>query len=129
VAVPPEAPGPQATVVLGIPLVLFASITGLVYALTSRERPRPPDGPPVGITPAPQPCDVVTDADGHEVHEPASGESDRPPCWTLAYAECATAYREGENDVHFTHPDQAVTVACSRGWVLAGHRMRCRRRA
>jgi hypothetical protein len=114
-------------VFLGIPVVLIVGITGLVFALTSRERPRPPDGPPAGITRAPHPCDVATDTNGVKVHEPASGESDRPACWTLACAECATAYREGENEVHFTHPEQAVTIARSQGWVLAGHRMRCRR--
>jgi hypothetical protein len=114
-------------VFLGIPVVLVAGITGLVFAVTRRVHSPPPDGPPLGIAPTPGPCDVRTDAHGRQVHEPASSESDRPTCWTLTCAECATSYREGEHDVHFTHPDQAVTVARSRGWVLAGHRMRCRR--
>jgi hypothetical protein len=114
-------------VFLGIPVVLVAGITGLVFALTRHEPSQQSAGPPLGIAPAPGRCDVRTDAHGGTLHEPASSESDHPTCWTLTCAECATAFREGEHDVHFSHPDQAVTVACSRGWVLAGHRMRCRR--
>lgn len=113
-------------VFLGIPVAIVMSIIGLVFALTPRERRRPPEGPPVGLTPESIPCDVTTDPRGVQVHEPTNSGSEHPTCWTLACAECATAYREGEHDVHFTHPDQAVNVARSRGWVLAGHRMRCR---
>ena len=111
----------------GIPILIFVAIMIVVFTFTPRQRPRPPDGPPAGITREPGACDVAIDADGREVHEPASGESDRPPCWTLACAECTTAYREGPNDIHFIHPNQAVNTACSQGWVLAGYRMRCRR--
>ena len=112
-------------VFLGIPLAVVGLIFAAVYATAPRGRRPDPPGPPVGTTVAPHPC--VVDADGDvERHEVAAADDSGSRCWTLACAECATPYQEGRDDVHFTGPEHAVAVACARGWVLAGHRMRCR---
>jgi hypothetical protein len=113
-------------VFVGAPAAIFLTITAIVWGV-SRPRPFPdPERPPVGITAEASPCSVHTDADGRKVHEPAP-EGINDLCWRLACAECGTPYREGPEDVHFTGPRQAITVARHRGWTLAGHRMRCRR--
>lgn len=109
---------------LGIPLAVVGAIFAAVYAAAPRGRPVDPPGAPVGTALAPHPCEVETDG-GSERHEPATSDDERPRCWTLACAECRAPYREGRDDVHFTSSENAVGVACVRGWVLAGHRMRC----
>lgn len=113
-------------VFLGIPLGIVGLIAAIVYAAHPRQ-PRPTHlGPPVGVAGAPDPCTVHIDERGREVHEPAMGPGGGTTCWTLSCAECATSYREGTDDVHFTGAGHAVAVGTARGWVLAGHRMRCR---
>jgi hypothetical protein len=114
-------------VFLAAPLAIIGLITGLVFAVARRDVRPPPSGPPAGITPTSSPCDVRTEADGRVIHEPASGDTGGRTCWTLVCAECGTPYQEGPHEVHFTGARQAITVAGSRRWVLAGHRMRCPR--
>lgn len=111
-------------VFLGTPLAIVGLIFAAVYATAPRGRRPEPHGPPVGTAVALNPCAVDAD-NGVERHVVAADDSG-PRCWILACAECRTPYEEGRNAVHFTGPEHAVTVACAHGWVLTGHRMRCR---
>jgi hypothetical protein len=113
-------------VFLGIPLAIFGSIVGLVFALSSRgDRSSRPYAPPLGVAAAPGACDIRTDTDGRTVHEPATTDAGHPICWTLTCTECGSPYQEGSLDVHFTDAGQAVAVGRARGWALVGQRMRC----
>lgn len=114
-------------VFVATPLAIIGLITGLVFAIAGRDESSPPSGPPAGIAPERGPCDVRPQAGGDVIHEPASTDTGRRTCWTLACAECGTPYQEGPHDVHFANAWQAITVARYRGWMLAGHRMRCPR--
>jgi hypothetical protein len=112
-------------VFLATPLAIIGLITGLVFAVTRRDTCPSPGDPPMGIAPTSSPCTVREEADGRRVHEPASTDTGGRTCWTLACAECRTPYEEGPHEVHFTDARQAITVARSHGWTIAGHRVRC----
>ncbi|WP_143517570.1 hypothetical protein [Pseudonocardia sp. MH-G8] len=115
-------------VFLGGPVLITGLITAVVFAVSKPREQGAPAGPPVGITAELLPCRLSADAEGRAVHEPDPDVADRRRCWRLACAECGSRYREGAADeVHFSEPAPVIAVARSRGWALAGHRMRCRR--
>lgn len=109
-------------VFLGVPLAIVGVIVAAVFVAAPRDQRRDAPGPPVGTALASHPCAV----DESGTHEEAAPGDCGPRCWTLACAECRTPYQEGGSAVHFTSAEHAVAVACARGWVQAGHRMRCR---
>ncbi|WP_345613129.1 hypothetical protein [Pseudonocardia adelaidensis] len=114
----------------GLPILIVAIVTVVVFATTKPRAPRQPIDPPAGLVAGAMPCRVGTGTDGRRIHLPMSEptDGDISPCLQLACAECGTPYQEGGSaQVHFSSPRRAIETARARGWTLAGYRVRCRR--
>lgn len=108
----------------GIPAAIFGLIFAAATLSSGVERPHD-SLTVVGLVREETGCVRATDATGRQVHEPRPGAE--PTCFLARCAECRAVYREGEHDVHFTGRRECVDTVTSRGWRLAGPRLRCPR--